>query len=141
MKKRLIMVIATLLGVFSFSISSLAAAHSVACSDSYSVCTGIEFTSFGTDEATSDPIYIPYGVVVKVDGQTYSNSMFTMSFYAVDSNGKMVSPFIVGAGPFGGMDYGEYRNTVAGWYRIRAVCGDGSTQERCTGLGMLNYYR
>ncbi|WP_108671420.1 hypothetical protein [Peribacillus acanthi] len=138
--KKIILGIIVVFTMFSTGINHAeAAASTYYCSDVEYKCIGIKFTSWGTNMAESASIYIPYGAKVLISGSTEDNSLFSMSFYPIDSNGASAGP-LVGVAPFGGGDWTEYTNTKAGYYRVRGLCGDSSDQERCVGLGTISFY-
>ncbi|MFS0882545.1 hypothetical protein [Metabacillus niabensis] len=115
-----------------------AASRNYSCSSGDNVCFGVDFYSFGTSSATSNNVYIPKGARVTISATTKDSSMFSMSYYVINSSGKVVSP-IVGAAPFGGVDWDFFTVPASGYYRVKGVCGDASTQERCTGVGTASF--
>ncbi|PET71578.1 hypothetical protein COJ46_21900 [Bacillus sp. AFS077874] len=110
------------------------------CSDTWTVCVAIQ-TGYGDKSGISPQVYIPYGARVDINGDTFTDSLFNMRFYVIDSAGKAVANTTVNPGPFNGTDYISWTNKQGGYYRLQAICFGNNPSYKCEGEGKISFTR
>lgn len=130
LQKITVLFLFSLLLLSSFVPSAFAISSRYDCSYVNYSCKGVKVTGYGTSVAYSDYVYAIRGQILAVSNN--STGPFNLVTELVNSSGKVVSSTVTYT------DTIFIRIGIAGNYRVKVTCKDGSVSKRCTGGGMVS---